>query len=54
VLYQHDKERIYCPCHEGVFDPASGQNLAGPPPRPLNGIKVEVRDNAVYAVGRAE
>jgi Rieske Fe-S protein len=54
VLYQHDKERIYCPCHEGVFDPDSGKNLAGPPPRPLNGIKVEVRDNAVWAVGRAE
>ena len=54
VLYQPNKERIFCPCHEGVFDPNSGKNLAGPPPRPLNGIKVEVRDNAVYAVGRAE
>ena len=25
VLYQRDQQRIYCPCHEGVFDPASGK-----------------------------
>lgn len=54
VLYQHDKGRIYCPCHEGAFDPATGQNREGPPPRPLNKIKVEVRGDAVYAVGREE
>ncbi len=54
VLYQADRQRIFCPCHEGVFDPATGQNRAGPPPRPLNKIKVEVRGDAVYAVGREE
>jgi len=52
VLYQPDQGRIFCPCHEGVFDPASGEHRAGPPPRPLNRIRVEVRDGAVYAVGR--
>lgn len=52
VLYQPEHERIYCPCHEGVFDPATGQRLAGPPPRPLNGIKVVVRGNDIFAVGR--
>lgn len=52
VIYQGDKQRIYCPCHEGVFDPATGQNVAGPPPRPLNKIRIEVRDNTVFAVGK--
>jgi nitrite reductase/ring-hydroxylating ferredoxin subunit len=54
VLYQGDKERMYCPCHDGVFDPATGKNLAGPPPRPLNKIKLEVRGSDIYAVGREE
>jgi Rieske Fe-S protein len=54
VIYQHDEQRIFCPCHEGVFDPATGVNRAGPPPRPLNKIKVEVRADGVYAVGRGE
>ena len=54
VLYQPDRQRIFCPCHEGVFDPATGQNREGPPPRPLNKIKIEVRGADVYAVGREE
>jgi nitrite reductase/ring-hydroxylating ferredoxin subunit len=53
VLYQHERQRIFCPCHEGTFDPVSGVNRSGPPPRPLNRIKVEVRGDAVYAVGRS-
>ena len=53
VLYQNNQKRIFCPCHEGEFDPASGERIAGPPPRPLNKIKVEVRGDAIYAVGRA-
>jgi len=52
VLYEHDRDRLFCPCHEGVFDPATGRNLAGPPPRPLNKIQLEVRGNDIYAVGR--
>jgi nitrite reductase/ring-hydroxylating ferredoxin subunit len=52
VLYQKDKHRIFCPCHEGEFDPATGEREAGPPPRPLNKIKLEIRGNDIYAVGR--
>jgi arsenite oxidase small subunit len=52
VLYQHEEHRLFCPCHEGMFDPPTGQPIAGPPPRPLNRIKVEVRGDAIYAVGR--
>jgi Rieske Fe-S protein len=40
-----------CPCHEGYFDLETGRNIAGPPPRPLPRIELEVRDGEVYAVG---
>jgi arsenite oxidase small subunit len=53
VLYQGEKGRIYCPCHDGVFEPATGERVAGPPPRPLNKIQLEVRGNDIFAVGRA-
>jgi Rieske Fe-S protein len=42
---------LYCPCHEGYFDPATGAPTAGPPERPLPGIALERRDGAIVAVG---
>jgi nitrite reductase/ring-hydroxylating ferredoxin subunit len=35
VYYQPERDRLYCPCHEGVFDPRTGEPLAGPPQRRL-------------------
>ena len=34
---QFDKERkaIYCACHGGMYDPKTGANISGPPPKPL-------------------
>jgi len=52
VIYQGPRNRIFCPCHEGEFDPATGERESGPPPRPLNKIKLEVRGSDIYAVGR--
>jgi menaquinol-cytochrome c reductase iron-sulfur subunit len=48
--YVYDKERgnFYCPCHHGEFDVKTGNVLAGPPPRGLDELKVEIRDSAVY------
>ena len=43
-----DKKTFACPCHRGQFDIKTGAVLAGPPPRPLDELKVEVRDAAVY------
>jgi Rieske Fe-S protein len=42
---------IHCPCHEGYFDLRTGRNIAGPPPRPLAKIDLEVDGDDVYAVG---
>jgi Rieske Fe-S protein len=42
---------LRCPCHEGIFELATGRNIAGPPPRPLPVIELEVTGDDVYAVG---
>jgi Rieske Fe-S protein len=41
VRYERAKSRIFCACHEGVYDLA-GKNVSGPPPKPLNKYVVEV------------
>ena len=42
---------FHCPCHEGVFDLRSGRVLAGPPPRPLPRITLELHGDDIYATG---
>ncbi|HEY1297754.1 MAG TPA: Rieske 2Fe-2S domain-containing protein [Chloroflexota bacterium] len=51
VYFQADRERLFCPCHEGVFDPASGQPVAGPPQRRLVQIILRQDGDTLYAVG---
>ncbi len=46
--------RLRCPCHEGVFDLATGRPIAGPPRRPLPRIKLELRNGVIYAAGLEE
>jgi Rieske Fe-S protein len=45
---------IRCPCHDGVFDLATGRPLAGPPRRPLVQVRLEVRGDEIYATGLEE
>lgn len=40
--------QIVCPCHEGFFDPIDGSVISGPPPSPLQALKVEVKEDTVY------
>ena len=51
VIPDVDAGVFRCPCHEGYFDLATGRNIAGPPPRPLPKILIEVRGDDIYAVG---
>jgi Rieske Fe-S protein len=51
VLWVAESERLECPCHNGVFDPATGGVVAGPPPRPLPPVVLEEREDGVWAVG---
>ena len=49
VQWDGDKRRFFCPCHGGAYD-ASGQVVAGPPPRPLDRLdaRVDAADGEVY------
>ena len=49
VLYQGDG-KLHCPCHDGVFDAATGNVLAGPPIRPLPLIQLARQNGMIYAV----
>lgn len=51
VTPEFDKGRLACPCHHGYFDLTTGEVLAGPPPRPLPRIRLEIRGGILYATG---
>jgi Rieske Fe-S protein len=42
---------LWRPCHDGVFDPATGEVLAGPPPRPLPAVRLREDGDGIWAVG---
>jgi Rieske Fe-S protein len=50
VFYQPDHDRLYCPCHEGVFDPRTGEPVAGPPQRPLPRIALREENGTLIAL----
>jgi Rieske Fe-S protein len=48
VAYRQDTRTLVCPCHGSVFDPADGAKVeAGPTPRPLPKVPIEVRSGRV-------
>ena len=49
VIYQGNG-KLHCPCHEGLFDAATGDVLAGPPTRPLPKILLARHNGVIYAV----
>lgn len=51
VHFNAAKRQIDCPCHNGVFDAATGRVLAGPPPRPLPRIALTIEDGQIIAAG---
>jgi Rieske Fe-S protein len=51
VFYQPDRQRVFCPCHEGVFNPETGEPVAGPPQRRLTRITLRQQDGVLYATG---
>lgn len=46
VQFRPDIGHIWCACHNGHFD-LNGQNIAGPPPRPLDAFVVNVRGTQI-------
>jgi arsenite oxidase small subunit len=51
VIYRPEEKELFCPCHHGVFNPADGAPVAGPPTRPLPRIRLEQRGDDLYATG---
>jgi cytochrome b6-f complex iron-sulfur subunit len=47
VQYEPQADRIHCACHGGVYNPYTGANVSGPPPKPLKLFKVTVNDTGV-------
>jgi len=47
VQYRADIHRIYCACHGGQYAPDTGKNIAGPPPKPLTVLNVQVVDGNI-------
>lgn len=46
VGYQADKKQFFCPCHNSAFD-VDGKVLSGPPPRDLDALEVEEKDDSI-------
>ena len=46
VQYQPEKKQIWCACHNGEYN-LSGQNVGGPPPRPLEEYVVNTRGDEI-------
>ncbi len=46
VQYRGDMQRIWCACHNGVYD-LTGRNVSGPPPRPLTEYVVTLKGDDV-------
>jgi len=53
VQYRKETNRIWCACHNGVYD-VEGRNVSGPPPRPLEKWVVHVTDEGVVVELGAE
>lgn len=51
VAYSAERRQIECPCHRGVYS-LEGQNVSGPPPRPLQTLAVSVV-NGIVTVSEA-
>ncbi len=53
VQYEAEKKRIFCACHGGVYNPENGQNVSGPPPKPLKSFVVKEVTEAGVKVTRS-
>jgi len=47
VQYRKDLGQIWCACHNGKYN-LNGINVSGPPPRPLDPLKVTIQAGEVF------
>jgi nitrite reductase/ring-hydroxylating ferredoxin subunit len=46
--WDKSKNLIVCPCHDGFFDPLTGNVISGPPPKGLQPLKVETLNGEIF------
>ena len=51
VVYKEQLQKLFCPCHNGVFELKAGRPTAGPPTRSLPRIILEQRGDELFATG---
>jgi Rieske Fe-S protein len=47
VQYRKETKQIWCACHNGIYD-LRGNNISGPPPKPLDEYNVKIVNNEVF------
>jgi len=53
VKWDRVEKVIFCPCHEGYFEPYQGEVISGPPPLPLEKITLTVENGEIFIGGSA-
>lgn len=47
VQYRPDMKLIWCACHNGKYN-LNGENISGPPPRPLTPLTVNIKEDQIF------
>jgi Rieske Fe-S protein len=53
VKWDEAEGTIFCPCHEGYFEPYEGGVISGPPPLPLEKLPIRITDGEIFIGGSA-
>jgi Rieske Fe-S protein len=53
VKWDRDEGVIFCPCHEGYFEPIEGGVISGPPPTPLEKLPIKTENGEIFIGGSA-
>jgi Rieske Fe-S protein len=51
--WDREAQVIFCPCHEGFFEPYQGEVISGPPPFPLEKIEITIIEGEIFIGGYA-
>jgi cytochrome b6-f complex iron-sulfur subunit len=46
ITYMADQRKFFCACHDGWYD-ENGNNIGGPPPRPLRSLQVVLEKDMI-------
>lgn len=52
VKWDRTSSQIYCPCHEGYFNPKDGSVISGPPPKALEPLPIKLSGNEIFVGGQ--